>query len=76
MARKLKVWRFQRSRQYGDVVTAMTHDRQQVVHLPLDLLWEMNFAEAFTFYADAEISGTTGKPRIRVYRHRTKEEWK
>jgi hypothetical protein len=74
--RKYRVWRFQRSTMDGDIVTAMTSDRQYVVHLPITSVWEMNFAGAFTFYAEADVVGSAKEPRVRIFRYATKEEWK
>jgi hypothetical protein len=74
MARKRKVWRFQRSA-LGDVVSAMTHDRQYAVHFELDEVWELNFDDKLTFYAEAVVVGSLEKPRLRILKLVTEGEW-
>jgi len=76
MAAKHKVWRFQRSHPAGNVVTAMTHDRQWAMHFYNDAVMEMNFRGRFTFYAVAMVAGTAQEPRLRVLREVTEREWK
>lgn len=71
-----RVWRFQRSAHYGDVITAMTHDRQWVVHFPLDGVWGINFAGRLTFYAQADLMGPPGQHRLRIVREVSEEDWK
>ena len=75
MARKNRVWRFQRSA-LGNVVTAMTHDRQYCLHFVLDEVWRLNFGERLTFYAYAQVIGTPTQPRMRIGKQATEGEWK
>jgi len=76
MAAKHKVWRFQRSLIYGDIVSAMTHNRQYAVMFDLDELWRLNFRDRTTFYAEAVLMGSPGKPRFRILREVTEGDWK
>ena len=77
MARKHRVWRFQRGTMSGsNIVSAMTHDRTLVMHFAIDPVWLLNFNERFTFYAVAMVVGTTAEPRLRILREVTEGEWK
>lgn len=76
MKRKHRVWRLQRSTTAGDVVSAMTHDRQYALHFPIDPFWELNFDGRFTFYAEAVVDGQFSQPRLRILRQATEEDWR
>jgi hypothetical protein len=80
MARKSfknRVWRVQYGTMTGsNVVSAMTHDRQWVLHMPLTELWKLNFRGRHTFYAEADIVGRPGRHSLRIKREVREEDWK
>jgi len=79
MARKKsanKIWRFQVSTTLGaNIVSAMTRDRQWAVHFPIDAVWQANFRDRTTFYAEADLVGPPGQHRLRLRREVTEEDW-
>jgi hypothetical protein len=73
---KHRVWRCQRSRPNGDVVSCMTHDRKLALHFRIDHEWHVLFDGRYTFYGVAVITALHGEPRLKILRESTEEDWK